>query len=91
MAKGDKDRELIRLQQILYAALAEPIGLVIRTSDVHRARQRLYEARMRAGDPILSRLQFRFAPWGKSELLITKGLLKESFFESLAEEEFPSD
>jgi len=74
VAKGDKDRELVRLQQILYSALAEPIGLVLRTSDVHRARQRLYEARQKAGDPVLSRLQFRFAPWGKAELLITKGV-----------------
>lgn len=77
MAKGEREREDNRLLQILYQALNEPIGLVLRTNDVHRARQRLYNARASAGDLVLARLQFRLAPWGKSEIVITKSSPKE--------------
>lgn len=63
------------LQQLLYAALGEPIGLVLTTSDAVRARQRLYAARKAAGDPALARLQIRISPLGEGEeeLVITKG------------------
>lgn len=76
MSKGDKARELVRLQAILYQALNEPIGLVLRTSDAVKARMRLYQARAASGDEALDRLQFRLAPWGRAELLITKGAAK---------------
>lgn len=73
MAKGDKDRELLRLQSMLYSALAAEFGLIVRTDDPKRARQRLYEARAACGDPSLARLQFRFSPENSDFIIIAKG------------------
>jgi hypothetical protein len=47
---------------LLYKALAEPIGLLLQTSDFVRARALLYRARQEAGDPSLACLQFRASP-----------------------------
>ena len=47
---------------ILYLALAEPIGLLVRTSNFVRARQKLYAARAEAKDPDLDQLQLRTSP-----------------------------
>lgn len=44
-------------REILYLALAEPIGLLLRTNDPGRCRQRLYAARREM--PEASGLQFR--------------------------------
>jgi hypothetical protein len=54
------------LQDILYLALQEPIGLVLVTNDPHRARQRLYRARTEIQDPALEILQIRMSPLGGS-------------------------
>ncbi len=62
-------QELIPL---LYQALAEPIGLVLRTSDWRRARQQLYAARVQAADGALVGLQFRAWPGEDGDLVITK-------------------
>ena len=50
------------LRPLLYQALGQPIGLLLRTSNFVRARQRLYAARQLAGDPDLDQLQFRASP-----------------------------
>jgi len=55
---------------ILYLALAEPIGLVVRTSDRDRARQQLYQARTKAGDDALKDLQFRVSPFSEGDLVV---------------------
>lgn len=51
-----------QLLAILYQALGEPIGLLLRTSDFARARQALYRARQESGDQALAGLQFRASP-----------------------------
>lgn len=58
--------------QALYLALAEPVGLLLATSDTARARQRLYQARARLADPGLEVLQFRASPYPDGDLVITK-------------------
>ena len=50
------------LRPLLYQALGSPIGLLLRTSDFARARQRLYQARVAAADQDLACLQFRASP-----------------------------
>jgi hypothetical protein len=62
------------LTAILYQALGEPIGLLLRTSDTERARQGLYRARAASGDPDLARLQFRVSPITEGDLVIVKGV-----------------
>lgn len=73
-----KQVETSALQAILYQALGEPLGLIVRSSDPHVARQRLYAARVATGDPSLKVLQIRFSPWDAQELVIVKGPGKES-------------
>lgn len=68
-----KANELHRLQAILYDALSSPIGLLLRCSEPHKGRQRLYEARRAAADPALARLQFRLSPALPQHIAITKG------------------
>lgn len=48
---------ITQAREILYLALAEPIGLLLRTNDPSRARQRLYAAKREI--PEASGLQFR--------------------------------
>lgn len=55
---------------ILEAALAEPFGLVLQTSDAGRARQLLYRARAEAHDPGLAILQIRTSPFPDGDLVI---------------------
>ena len=59
--------------EILYAALASPIGVVVATSDFKIAQQRLYKARRDSGDPELSVLQFRSSPHHPDEIWVVKG------------------
>lgn len=64
----------VELQGILYQALSEPIGLLLRSSDPVRCRMRLYQARTAAGDPALALLQFRLAGGiAGGDLVICKG------------------
>lgn len=60
------------LRTLLYEALAQPIGLLIETSDRQVFTQRLYKARRDAGDPALNQLQFRASPLGEGTLIIVK-------------------
>lgn len=60
------------LGRILYQALAEPIGLVLRTGDFVKARQRLYTARTAAQDTALDGLQFRAWSGTEGNLVIVK-------------------
>ena len=53
------------LREQLYAALAQPIGVVLQCSDPDLARARLYAERTRAADPALAGLQIR--RWRDSE------------------------
>lgn len=48
---------LTEYQTILYQALAQPHGLVLRTNDPQRLRQRFYSARAQAQDPQLDGIQ----------------------------------
>lgn len=43
--------------QMLYAAAATPHGVLVWASDVHKARQQMYLARAKLGDPDLSQLR----------------------------------
>lgn len=79
-----KEQEVLKLQAILYQALASPTGLLLRTSDGPRTRQRLYEARRASADPALAVLQFRLTPQQANGVAITKGALPDTSFEQLA-------
>ena len=57
---------------LLYQALAEPIGILLKTSDPLRARQALYRARADAKDEALAVLQIRSSPFPDGDLLICK-------------------
>ena len=63
------------LTALLYTALAEPIGLLLATSDTEHARQRLYQARAKAADPALAGLQFRASPLAGGDLLIVNSTI----------------
>lgn len=58
-----------RVQELLYRALAAPIGLLLRVSDPTRARQFLYQTRTAIGDPDLGRLQFRVVDLGEGPMV----------------------
>lgn len=53
--------------ELLYTALGEPRGLVLWTSDPSRLRQRLYQARVKLGDPKLDVLQFSLVELGEGK------------------------
>lgn len=44
---------------VLYSALAEPTGLLLRVSDFDQARAKFYRVRAKAGDSALDELEFR--------------------------------
>lgn len=59
--------------ELLYTALASPIGCVVTTNDFARAQQKLYSARAKSGDPSLDILQFRRSPLApETEIWIVK-------------------
>jgi len=58
-----------------HLAAASQYGIVIAVSDVGRAKQLLYQARSKAGDPALSGIQIRVSPVLPNEEL---WLVKES-------------
>lgn len=72
MKRADKEAENALLTQVLYEALAEPIGLLIRSSDPARLRQRLYQLRANANDPELAKLQFTATGIVGADLMIIK-------------------
>ena len=55
-----------------YRALASPIGVLLQAPDVETARQRLYRARQRAGDPALAGLQLRAVQFPDGNLVIVR-------------------
>ena len=60
--------------ELLYQALASPIGIVVRVTDIERARARLYKAKADARDPALANLQLRKSPLGEPDVIwIVKG------------------
>lgn len=48
-----------RLGQMMYDALAQPIGLLVASPDVAKARSAFYAARNKINDPVLGQLQIR--------------------------------
>ena len=58
------------LRAILFQALSEPVGLLIRTNSPERARQQFYQARR--GFPDLAQLSFRASPFPDGELVIIR-------------------
>lgn len=64
--------QLRELQTLLYNALAEPIGLLVKSSDPNGLVAKLRAARDKAEDPALSALQFRRSPFAEGDLLILK-------------------
>lgn len=73
MSTGRAGSVTAKYGQFLYQALAEPIGLLLRTSDVPRARTRLYAARKALADPALAGLQIRMSPLPEGDIIIVKG------------------
>ena len=63
------------LAELLYSALAAPVGILCQASDPALARQRLYAARKGLGDPALDCLQIRLvqAEGLDGNLAIVKG------------------
>lgn len=61
----------------LYQALTSPLGICLRTSDGDFARQKLYEARREAADPVLAALAICISPSDKDEVWIVKKDSKE--------------
>ena len=55
---------------ILYLALAEPIGLLLRTSNRDVAVRSLYNALYAMKDPALARLQIRTSPLADGDVVI---------------------
>lgn len=66
----------LEASQILYLALAEPIGLFLRTSSSTQAKARLYQARIKLGDPALAGLQIRTSPIEGGDLILVKGTIQ---------------
>lgn len=58
--------------EILYAALASPKGVVVKTNDVERLRAKLYAARREEHDEALNSLGFTPSPTSEDELWIVK-------------------
>lgn len=58
--------------EFLYSALASPRGVVLKTTDVERARQRLYAARAEANDEALAALALVPSPTSSDELWIVR-------------------
>lgn len=57
-----------------YEAAASEYGIVVATSDVEAAKQKLYQARAKAADPELQGLQLRTSPiLPDEEIWILKG------------------
>lgn len=59
------------LKELLYVALAEPIGLLLATPDPARLKAQLYQSKK--GDPELERIQIRTSPWPEGQLVLCKG------------------
>lgn len=70
--------QMAAMADILYRALAEPIGALVACGpgEAHSVRQALYRARATASDPALAQLQIRMAPVelaAEGALVIVKG------------------
>lgn len=61
---------MLNLLEYWYAALAEPVGVVLRTDDRDRLRAKLYAARREAVDEKLSSLSIIFSPTAEDEVWI---------------------
>lgn len=61
-----------QLKLLWYQALAEPIGLLLEARDVNFAKQRLYQARAKLGDPDLAQVQIRTSPVEGGNLLLIR-------------------
>jgi len=57
-------------EELLYLALAEPIGLLLQAEPVERARQRLYATKRQLADPQLDCIQIRLSPLEGGNLVL---------------------
>ena len=65
--------------ELLYRALAAPIGISVLCNNMQTCKQELYECRRRSGDAQLDRLQFRLDPFRPQEAIwIIKGNPKDA-------------
>lgn len=64
--------EMEELKLLLARASAEPIGLICRSDDPARARQKMYLARKASYDPDLANLQIRLVQIGEGNIVICK-------------------
>jgi hypothetical protein len=60
------------LGPLLYQALAEPIGLLLRVSEPQKVMQALHQVKYKAGDPSLMILQIRMLDHPEGNIAITK-------------------
>jgi len=58
--------------ELLYEALSQPYGIALATSDLEKARQKLYRLREAAKDPDLERLAFVQSPTDPLQLWIVR-------------------
>ena len=61
------------VRELLYRALAEPVGLLLHSEDPNRARTLIYQTRAAIQDPDLARLQVRLVTLGDGNIAIVKG------------------
>lgn len=57
---------------LLDRAMASPVGLLLSTNDIARAKAQLYAARASAGG-VFDSLQIRTSPWPDGDLVLCKG------------------
>lgn len=78
------------LIELLYAAAAKPIGLLIETSDPLRLRQALYQARASMNDPALDDLSFIVSPYSPTGQLFVMRNKENSDAEAGPPETYPA-
>lgn len=60
------------IHDILHRAMASPIGIIVDTNDVVRARARMYKVRAESMAEF-AKLQFRIWPEGSGQIAIVRG------------------
>jgi hypothetical protein len=62
-----------KVRDILYAAMAEPIGLLVMTNEPTRLKALFYSVRRECQDQELDILQLRTSPFPEGQFVICKG------------------
>lgn len=58
------------VQDLLYQALSEPVGLLINVSDVRVFQTRAAAAKTQAQDPALSRVKIKMSPFAEGNVVL---------------------